>query len=97
MMKATGLSKSGARYVINKFRESVKVIREGTRKMANSSLDKVIQDFNRRFAEPLLDFYKRRIVVWIDKDQEFADKLDTINGVKVVALTGSVAGILFMS
>ena len=67
--------------------------------MANSSLDKVIQDFNRRFAEPLLDFYKRRIVVWIDKDREFADKLDemTINGVKVVALTGSVAGILFMS
>lgn len=67
--------------------------------MANSSLDKVIQDFNRRFAEPLPEFYKRRIVVWIDKDQEFADNLDemTINGVKVVALTGSVAGILFMS
>ena len=57
--------------------------------MANSSLDKVIHDFNRRFAEPLPEFYKRRIVVWIDKDREFADKLDeiTINGVKVVALT----------
>lgn len=32
MMKATGLSKSGVRYVINKLRESGTVIREGTRK-----------------------------------------------------------------
>lgn len=53
--------------------------------------EKIIQDLNRRFAAPLPDFYKRRIVVWIDEDQEFVDKLDEIavNGAKVVALTGT--------
>ena len=53
--------------------------------------EKIIQDLNRRFAAPLPEFYKRRIVVWIDEDQEFVDKLDeiTVNGAKVVALTGS--------
>ena len=53
--------------------------------------EKIIQDLKRRFAVPLPEFYKRRIVVWIDEDQEFVDKLDeiTVNGAKVVALTGS--------
>lgn len=53
--------------------------------------DKIIQDLNRRFAAPLPEFYKRRIVVWIDEDQEFVDKLDeiTINGAKIVVLTGT--------
>ena len=53
--------------------------------------EKIIHDLNRRFAAPLPEFYKRRIVVWIDEDQEFVDKLDeiAINGAKVVALTGS--------
>lgn len=53
--------------------------------------EKIIQDLNRRFAAPLPEFYKRRIVVWIDEDQEFVDKLDeiAINGAKVVALTGT--------
>ena len=53
--------------------------------------EKIIQDLNRRFAAPLPEFYKRRIVIWIDEDQEFVDKLDeiTVNGAKVVALTGT--------
>lgn len=53
--------------------------------------EKIIQDLNRRFAAPLPEFYKRRIVFWYDEDQEFADKLDeiTINNAKVIALTGS--------
>ena len=53
--------------------------------------EKIIQDLNRRFAAPLPEFYKRRIVVWIDEDQEFVDKLEeiTVNGAKVVALTGT--------
>ena len=53
--------------------------------------EKIIQDLNRRFAAPLPEFYKRRIIVWIDEDREFADKLGeiTINGAKIVALTGS--------
>lgn len=53
--------------------------------------EKIIQDLNRRFAAPLPEFYKRRIVVWIDEDQEFIDKLDevTVENAKVVALTGT--------
>ena len=53
--------------------------------------EKIIQDLNRRFAAPLPEFYKRRIVVWIDEDREFADKLDEIeiNRAKIIALTGS--------
>ena len=53
--------------------------------------EKIIQDLNRRFAAPLPEFYKRRIVVWIDEDQEFVDKLDeiTLGGAKIVALTGT--------
>ena len=53
--------------------------------------DKILQDLNRRFAEPLPEFYKRRIIVWVDEDAEFADKLDeiTVNDAKVIALTGN--------
>ena len=53
--------------------------------------EKIIQDLNRRFAAPLPELYKRRIVVWIDEDQEFVDKLDeiTLRGAKIVALTGA--------
>ena len=53
--------------------------------------EKIIQDLNRRFAAPLPEFCKRRIIVWVDEDQEFADKLDRIavEGAKIVTLTGS--------
>ena len=53
--------------------------------------EKIIQDLNRRFAAPLPEFYKRRIIFWYDEDREFTDKLDeiNINGAKIVALTGS--------
>ena len=40
--------------------------------------DKVIQDLNRRFAAPLPEFYKRRIIFWYDEDREFEDKLEDI-------------------
>ena len=55
--------------------------------------DKVIQDLNRRFAAPLPEFYKRRIIFWRDEDKEFADKLDEVvlENAKVVALTGNKA------
>lgn len=53
--------------------------------------EKIIQDLNRKFAAPLPEFYKRRIVVWIDEDGEFTDKLGDISltNVKIVRLTGS--------
>lgn len=44
----------------------------------------IIQDLNRKFAAPLPEFYKRRIVVWYDEDREFEDQIDslTITGAK---------------
>ena len=38
--------------------------------------DKIIADLNRRFAEPLPEFYKRRIIFWRDEEREFLDKLN---------------------
>lgn len=53
--------------------------------------EKVLQDLNRRFAEPLPEFYQRRIIFWYDEEQEFADKLDDIEmaQAKFVRLTGT--------
>lgn len=54
-------------------------------------LDKIIEDLNRRFAEPVKDFYNRRIIFWFDDDGEFEDKIDGMElaNAKVVCLTGS--------
>lgn len=53
--------------------------------------DKIIQELNQRFAAPLPEFYKRRIVFWYDEDGEFRDRLDEValNNAKLVALTGT--------
>lgn len=53
--------------------------------------DKVIQDLNRRFAAPLPEFYKRRIIFWYDEDREFEDKLWDIEiaNAKLLVLTGT--------
>ncbi len=53
--------------------------------------DKIIQELNQRFTEPLPEFYKRRIVFWYDEDGEFRDRLDevTLTDAKLVALTGT--------
>ncbi len=55
--------------------------------------EKVIQDLNRRFAEPLPEFYQRRIIFWYDEDKEFEDKLDEVvlENAKVIALAGKNA------
>ena len=55
--------------------------------------DKIIQDFNRRFAVPLPEFYQRRIISWYDEDKEFEDKLDEVvlESAKVITLTGNNA------
>ena len=44
---------------------------------------------NRKFAAPLPEFYKRRIVVWADEDAEFAERLTeiTLNNAKIISLT----------
>ena len=53
--------------------------------------EKIIQELERRFAAPLPEFYKRRIIVWHDEDREFEDGLSEIvlTNAKVVALTGT--------
>ena len=38
--------------------------------------EKIVQELNQRFAAPLPEFYKRRIVFWYDEDKEFEDKLE---------------------
>ena len=40
--------------------------------------DKVVQDLNRRFAAPLPELYKCRIIFWYDEDKEFEDKLNEV-------------------
>lgn len=53
--------------------------------------DKIIQELNQRFATPLPEFYKRRIIFWYDEDGEFRERLDEValNNAKLVALTGT--------
>ncbi|WP_270440213.1 BREX-1 system phosphatase PglZ type A [Acidaminococcus provencensis] len=46
--------------------------------MALPDSDKVIQELNRRFAVPLPEFYKRRIIFWYDEDRDFEEKV--LNG-----------------
>ena len=41
-------------------------------------LQTINQELNKRFAEPLPEFYKRRIVIWKDEEGEFADQIDDL-------------------
>ena len=51
----------------------------------------IIQELNRRFSEPLPEFYERRIIFWYDEDREFEDKIEeiTLDNAKVIILDGS--------
>lgn len=59
--------------------------------MANVDIETVVHDLNRRFAEPLPEFYNRRIIFWKDEDKEFEDKIDDIvlDNAALVKLTGT--------
>lgn len=52
--------------------------------------DKVISDLNKRFAQPLPPYYKRRIVFWLDEEREYIDKLDgfELQNASLIQLTG---------
>lgn len=54
-------------------------------------LDKIIQELNGRFAAPLPEFYKRRIIFWHDEEKEFEDKTEEIvlSDAKMITLTGT--------
>ena len=51
--------------------------------------EKIIQDLNRRFAEPLPEFYKRRIIVWHDDEVEYSEDIGNISldNAKIAVLT----------
>lgn len=59
--------------------------------MASMDLGTINQDLNSRFAAPLPEFYRRRIIFWYDEEREFEDKIDDIelSDAKIVKLTGS--------
>lgn len=53
--------------------------------------EKIVQELERKFAEPLPDFYRRWIIFWLDEEKDFADKIDELEfvGAKVLKLTGT--------
>ena len=59
--------------------------------MPSMDLQKIAQDLNRRFAAPLPEFYKRRIIFWYDEDREFEDKVEELelNNASILVLTGT--------
>ena len=58
--------------------------------MASMDLEKIVQDLNRRFAAPLPEFYKRRIIFWYDEDREFEDRIEelVLENANILVLTG---------
>ena len=54
-------------------------------------LQNIVQDLDRRFAAPLQEFYKRRIIFWYDEDKEFEEQIDEmlLTNAKIVRLTGN--------
>lgn len=59
--------------------------------MALPDIDKITQELNKRFAAPLPEFYKRRIIFWYDEDREFEDKIEelALANANVLALAGT--------
>lgn len=51
-------------------------------------LESVVKQLNKRFAEPLPDFFKRRVIFWNDEDGDFKDVVSELNldNAKVVVL-----------
>ena len=53
--------------------------------------EKIVQELNQRFAAPLPEFYKRRIIFWKDEDRDFEDNLDEVvlTNAELLVLTGT--------
>ena len=53
-------------------------------------LGTIAQELNKRFASPLPEFYKRRIIIWYDEEKEFADQIDDLQipDAEIIRLTG---------
>ena len=55
------------------------------------SIESIQFTLRERFAAPLPEFYRRRIIFWKDEDREFEKDVDELNleGVKIIKLTGT--------
>ena len=55
------------------------------------STESIQFNLRERFAAPLPEFYRRRIIFWKDEDREFEKDVDGLNleGVKIIKLTGT--------
>lgn len=53
-------------------------------------IEQITKELNKRFAEPLKEYYERRVIFWYDPDKEFADEIDNLQlaNAKILALTG---------
>ena len=51
----------------------------------------ISQELNKRFLEPLREFYKRRIIIWYDEEKEFSEEIGSLEltNAKVICLTGN--------
>lgn len=55
------------------------------------TIEKINRSLRERFAQPLPDYYRRRIIFWYDSEREFEPMLDELDlpGVKLLKLTGA--------
>ena len=53
-------------------------------------IEHITKELNKKFAAPLQEYYKRRIVFWYDPDKEFADDVEnlSLDNARVLVLTG---------
>lgn len=52
-------------------------------------IEDIIKDLKASFSKPYPEFYKRRIIIWLDPEEEFADLIDQIDlgDVKILKMT----------
>lgn len=55
------------------------------------AIEDIKKELEQRFAEPLPEFYKRRIIFWNDEEKEFIDEINdfSLSNAKVLALNES--------
>ena len=57
----------------------------------NMGIKDIKNDLDKRFAEPLPEFYKRRIIFWNDEEGEFKEEIESLvlDNAKVLVLSES--------
>lgn len=61
------------------------------RKLSDMTIDTINKNLRERFAQPLPEYYQRRIIFWYDSEREFESQLDELDipDVKLLKLTGT--------